>query len=306
MIEGYCIIVTKLRLYQGVVLYRSLRHHLGNPRVFMLCMDDETYEILGRMGLENVTLIHISELEDDLLRIKRAERKLNEYCWTMKPILLEHVLKRFCEVKRVHYLDADLCFFNSPKTFISEGKNYSVMLSKHNYIKQYGSVEEICGKYNSGYISFNGDEIGLHALQWWKLQCLHWCFDRVEAGRFGDQKYLDNLAREFPSVLDIHTPGVNIGPWNDARYKSSVVNGKVHINNVELIFYHFAGLRVLSKEEFAFVLSYNNNLFEHIYLPYIRILQEVIEQVSQIRPSFNGFSIEENRRGGIETIRVAR
>lgn len=306
MKNGFCIILTRLRLYQGIALYRSLRYHMNHPRIFMLCMDDESFEVLLKAGLENATLIHVAQIEDELLRMKKIERKLNEYCWTLKPILLEHVLHRYHDVDRATYVDADLCFFSDPTPVFTEGANDSVLLSRHNYMKNFHHIEEICGKYNSGFISFKKDEIGMTALQWWRHKCLDWCFDRVEHGKFGDQKYLDTLAVSFPNILEIKTPGVNIGPWNDGRYKTSIVNHKVYINNVALICYHFAGLRILSKEEFAFVLGYNKNLREHIYIPYIHVLQEVIHDVEKIKPQFHGFFIEEYRRAGAEILRISR
>ncbi|QEK12099.1 hypothetical protein FQB35_06760 [Crassaminicella thermophila] len=303
MKNGFCIIMTKYRLYQGIALYYSLNTIMKNLEIFILCIDEETYEILSKLNLINTTLVSIEEIENEVLLKKKIERPLNAYCWTLKPVFLEYVINKFKNINRITYIDSDMYFFNDPNPIFEEGAKYSVLLSPHNYTRSLKHLESICGKYNSGFISFKKDIEGLNALKWWKERCIEWCYDKVEEGKFGDQKYLDNIQSIFNNTYDIKTPGVNIGFWNHGRYKTTIINGKVYINNVQLICYHFAGLRLLSKKEVAFIIGFKKEFIRDIYNPYINTLQNVISKVKAIS-NFNGYFIDKKQVQGAIIHRV--
>jgi hypothetical protein len=300
MKNGFCVILTKYRVYQGIALYRSLHYKVKNPRLFMLCVDDEAYQVLSKLNLKNTSLIRIHEIENEILLVKKQERRLNEYCWTLKPFLLEYVLHKFLEIDWVTYVDADICFFSDIKPIFNQGANFSVLLSKHDYSGKYLEAKELCGTYNSGFLSFKRDENASNILQWWKERCLEWCYDRAEDGKFGDQKYLDRMPLIFPGVSEIQTPGVNIGPWNDSKYNFAVEGNKVYMNGKRLICYHFAGFRLLNKDEFALILDINKKLIPFVYKPYMLVLQNIISHIEAVNPLFNGFFIENNHRKRVQ------
>jgi hypothetical protein len=57
-------------------MYRSLLRYGGDFQLWIICFDDLTYELLNKLNLEKVTLITLSQFEDEeLLRIK-PERSL--------------------------------------------------------------------------------------------------------------------------------------------------------------------------------------------------------------------------------------
>ncbi|TCO79063.1 putative nucleotide-diphospho-sugar transferase [Marinisporobacter balticus] len=284
MEHGFCVILTKYRLFQGIALYHSLKNNMKDLKMFILCMDDETYEVLLKLNLENMMLIHVKEIENELLLIKKRERPLNAYCWTLKPIFLEHIINQVKDINQVTYLDADTYFFSDPSAILEEVANCSVLLSKHNFTRNLKSVESLCGKYNSGFVSFKRDENEFSALKWWKEKCLEWCDDKADKGKFGDQKYLDEIPLIFSGVCEIKTTGVNIGFWNHGRYKANIYNGKVHINNVALILYHFAGFRLLNEREFLFKVGFKKEFTSYIYDPYIKVLQGVIAHIKAVEP----------------------
>ncbi|WP_129597659.1 glycosyltransferase [Anaerophilus nitritogenes] len=298
MDNGFCIVVSKYRVYQGIVLIESLCENIENPQIFVLCMDHEGYEILSRYNKNNIKVISIYELEDEILLSKKRERSFTAYCWTLKPIFLEHIINHFSNLKRVTYLDADIYFLNDVKSIFKENINSSVLLSNHNYTKSLKKYEAICGKYNSGFISFKRDEKGLNALKWWKDKCLSWCSEVIEKERFGDQKYLDEMILLWDGVEEIQTIGTNIGFWNHGRYKTSIIEDKVYINNVPLIFYHFAGFRILNEQEFAFTIGFRNEFVNHVYLPYMKKIQESIKRVKDIFPNFPQYFYDRNQLKG--------
>jgi len=74
----------------------------------------------------------------------------------------------------------------------------------------------------------------------WQAQCLTWCFDRLEATRYGDQKYLDQWPNLFPHAIHIvQQTQLTLAPWN-ARFILEHAEA-----TFKPVFYHFAGLRLV-------------------------------------------------------------
>ena len=287
----FCTIISKLRVYQGIVLYRSLFYNTDQCKLYILCMDHETYSICCRMNLRNTILIGVEDIENKQLIMKKNERALNEYCWTLKPFFIEYVLKQCKPDEFVTYMDADMCFFNDPAPIYQNYGNSAVMLSEHDYFHTYANVESACGKYNSGFIIFKNEKSALEVLQWWQDKCLEWCYDMALDGKFGDQKYLDYMAVKFQNVSSIRTPGVNVAPWNEGKHVFKIIDNKISVDENKLICYHFSGFRIVSKDRAALVMG-DKRVHEIIHLPYISVIKSVIEDVKMVEPNFNGFSIE--------------
>lgn len=292
--NGLCVVLSKYRLYQGIALFRSLSAIYDSFKMFILCLDDETYEVLSLLNLDNVTLIKLYKLENRLLLEKKAERKLNEYCWTLKPLFLEYVMAN-ADLDRVTYIDADIYFFSDCNKIFEDAPKCSVLLSSHDFPKELNHISKRCGKYNSGFISFKKDRDGLKCLNWWKVKCLTWCSDKAEQGKFGDQKYLDNIPLLTKRVCEIKTPGVNIAPWNQKKYRFSINNGEVYANGHRLIFYHYCGLRIVDKDNCVLTLNIDKESIPIIYEPYIESIKKAIDDVEKVKPDFDGYYIEPER-----------
>lgn len=293
----FCSILTKYRLYQFIALYRSLQKQTDDLKVFVLCMDMETYEILSRLKLENAVLILLSHIENKELEAKKSERGMNEYCWTLKPIFLKYVLDSFSGIERATYIDADLYFFDAPEKIFNEYKRCSILLSKHDFLDVYKHVELQCGIYNSGFISFKADKNSIRCLEWWEEKCMEWCFDRLEDGKFGDQKYLEMMPSLYYGVCDIKIPGVNVAPWNQGKYSFKLIDGKPYVNDSKLIFYHFCGFRMVNTDEYALTVGYDNTLIEGIHDIYIQEIKNAIMEAEEVYPGFDGYFFEGGRIG---------
>jgi hypothetical protein len=153
---------------------------------------------------------------------------------------------------------------------------------------------EAFGLYNVGLLIFRNDAIGRECLAWWRARCIEWCYDRLEDGKFGDQKYLDDWPERFPGVAVIEHKGANLAPWNIARYRITERNGTVMVDENPLIFYHFHKLKMLGPHLVDTGLtdrraSLNRVVRRSIYAPYLRELREVIERagagINSIRPT---------------------
>lgn len=305
MINGFCIIISKYKLYQGIALYRSLVYNSSNVNVFILCVDEEAYQVCEAMCLKYAILLRTEDLNDERLMVVKQNRRLNEYCWTLKPFFLEHVLSKYNYLDSAMYLDADICFFNDPSPIFEVNNQYCALLSEHDFLEKNSLVEQNCGKYNSGLIVFKKCKTGLEILKWWEEKCIEWCYDGLDEGRFGDQKYLDLMPRLFEGVYSISVPGVNIAPWNEAKYGFNNKADKVYANNDKLICYHFCGLRLLNKNQFALLIGSQmpNSV---IHTPYTLVLQEVISDIERISPMFDGFFLESQFHNKPQIYRIGR
>ncbi len=293
--NAFCVILSKYRLYQGIALYRSLENHYPEFTMFILCVDEVTHNICSKLSLGKAILIKAEELYDKRLEEAKRNRRLNEYCWTLKPFFISHVLCNYEFVENAVSLDADIFFFHNPSPIFKRQGEYNVLLSEHNYLEKDAGVAKYCGIYNSGFIVFKKCSATMELLKWWEEKCIEWCFDGIGEGRFGDQKYLDFFEELFEGVKTITVPGVNIAPWNEDRYKFSEKNQEVYVNENRLIFYHYCGLRLIDKYVYALVIG-NQEINTYIHIPYTKMLKQIIADVEAIAPEFNGFSIEDHFR----------
>lgn len=295
----YCTVLSKKRIYQALALIRSLYKEMTEDfQFYILCVDDESYELMEKLNWKNIKVVHDKELGKKVKKLK-GNRKLHEYCWTLKSIFMEKVLELNPDIQRVTYMDSDLYFWNDPKAIFINQQQYSVLLTKENKAvskskkKKTQHPDEVTGQYNSGFISIVRDENGLAALNWWKERCLESCEISPSKGKFGDQKYLDDMPILFENVGDIETKGVNIGPWNFRYYHYHVKNEKVYINKHPLIFFHFSGLRIVDRSKIRLIHNSEKNT-PFIFKIYKYELQKVIDIVKKEVPDFDGFAKDED------------
>jgi hypothetical protein len=240
----YCTIFDRRYLVRSLALYRSLER--SDPQFVLraVCMDSVSSELLRRLSLSNLRIIPIEQIEesDPELRSVRAERSSWEYCWTATPAVCRYFLDTEPDVELLTYLDADLFIWSSPAPLFAELANDSILLIPH---RGPSKNDEECGVYNVGWITFRNDARGRAAVRWWRERCLEWCYDRIEPGRFGDQKYLDDLPTRFEGVRVSGLTAAGLGPWNDSRYElSAAAKGRPPLVGGEpLIYYHHTGIQ---------------------------------------------------------------
>lgn len=281
--------ISKYKLHQCVALCHSLEAVIKDKKAFqiiILCVDKKAYKILTKLQLKNVRLVQLDAVETDELRRVKESRRINEYCWTLKPVLLEYVLVSCSDIDQVIHLDADLFAFNDPIPIFEKQPKCSVLLSEHDFSQHHKKLEKAVGKTNSGIVSFKRDEQGLACMKWWKDRCVEWCYSWVEPDRFGDQKYLDQAPSLFSGVSYINTPGVNIAPWNDAKYTIALQNGMPFVDGNPLIIYHFCSFVMKNKTEYYIQFS-GCNPNPSIYNRYMKAVCKALEDIEIVAPSFN-------------------
>lgn len=284
----YCTYFDSRYLSRGLALYRSLRTHAPCSVLHVLCLDNATYDYLSAANLEGVFPIQLTQLEEwdaDLLRVKNS-RSTVEYYFTCTPAFILQLMSRVAGADSVTYVDADLYFYSTPAPIYDEIGDGSVGMIAHGFQDHLIQLE-VYGIYNVGFLFFRNDANGRQCIAWWRDRCLEWCYDRVEKGRFADQKYLDDWPSRFHKVVVIQHSGAGVAPWNQARYAISVRDGKTFADGSPLVFYHFHGLRLFSRHVWMHGLAdYGGRmtaaLQSRIYVPYIRELRRLNREISVV------------------------
>ncbi len=299
----FCTYFDRGFLAQGVALADSLRQHAAESVLWVLCLDDATEAVLARLAHPAIRTVSLRTLEsaDPELAQSRPGRTAVEYIFTLSPCWPRYLLRQHPDVPAVTYLDADTYWFASPATFLAALEEASVLLTEHRH-PPYLAHHARYGRFNVGILSFRNDEIGRACLDDWRERCIAWCHDRVEDGRYADQRYLDAWpARWGERVRVIGRPGINLAPWNWRAHVCSVpADGSVWVDHAPLELFHFARFRPLVGDWWfqSGQLEYGVmpwRLRQRIYGAYWRALREARRRIRRADPSF-AFETPHHRR----------
>lgn len=264
--EHYVTLFDSCFLPQGLALHTSLQRHAGTHTLWILCVDEEAYSVLTGLLLPNVRLIHVSNVETAELLAVKPTRTRGEYCWTLTPFAPRFVFEADASVQRVTYLDADLWFLRDPSVIFREfeASGKEVLITDHAYAPE-NDLSASSGRFCVQFLTVNR-EGGEAVRKWWEERCIEWCYARVEDGKFGDQKYLDDWPERFgQSVHVLADKELALAPWNASRFSSG-----------NSVFYHFHGLRIISARLVGLGLGRYRAptpVLHNIYRPYLRELR---------------------------------
>lgn len=271
--ENYVTLFDSLFLPQGLALHTSMQRHLSNYTLWILCVDDKTYEILTILNLPHVRLLQLSKLEtEDLLRVKPTRSK-GEYCWTLTPFTPRFVFAADSTVQRVTYIDADIWFRKSPSDIFNELEisKKSVLITDHAYAPEYDQ-SATSGQYCVQFMTFTRQS-GEPVRRWWEERCIEWCYARSEDGKFGDQKYLDDWPERFSEQVHVlNNKELTLAPWNATRFPYATS-----------VFFHFHGLRIVGDNKV--IIGFYNlpaPLIREVYIPYLADLKKATSTLEQI------------------------
>jgi hypothetical protein len=292
-------------LSRGLAMYESLKSHTDEFHLYIFAFDDQSFQILKTMNLNNITPVSLAEFETpELLGIKNGRTKA-EYCWTCTPSIISYLLKKY-HFPYCTYLDADLIFYSDPAVLIEEmiQNQKNVLITEHRFSPLAKLYEEKrAGRFCVQFVTFSNDSDSLEILEKWRLQCIDWCYARHEDGKFGDQKYLDEWPEKYQNIYILQHLGGGVAPWNLQQYKFNI-NGKSFLGKVnktgsyfKVVFYHFQYVKFIKNGVYDigwyFISSNFKSLF---YIPYLKKLQEIEIILSQTNLSyqtgFTGFKID--------------
>ncbi len=306
--ENYCTLFNSNYLSRGLNLYYSLKKVSKNFRLYIFAFDNLTLKYLTTKKLKNVTIISLYEFEDKELKKIKNKRTMTEYFWTCTGSTILYLFKKY-KLKSCTYLDADLYFYKDPKILIKEGNKSSCMITKHNYSKQYDQ-SKTSGIYCVQFMFFKNDYSGLKILKDWRKQCLKWCYNRFENGKFGDQKYLDNWTKKYKKVHISKHLGGGLAPWNIQKYKflgGNKMLKKDDETKFDMIFYHFHNLKFLRNGK-IYIGGYKieDQIKFKIYRPYFKKVYKLTKKLKKNK-LFKDFDFNESYySGGIFIFRLIK
>ena len=274
----FCTYFDSNYLARGLALHQSLEENSeGDFRFYVLCLNEEVEEALKKLNKQTIVPIPLSDVETwdvELLQAKQNRSRI-EYYFTQSPIFPLFVLEKFdCDI--VTYLDADLMFFASPEAIFEELGDKSIFITEHRFSPHLKKSIKF-GRFNVQCQSFRNDQAGISCLKRWREQCLEWCYDRLEDGKYADQKYLD----EWPDLYNEHLVissniGIGVASWNITSKPLQERNGTITVAGSPLVFYHFAGFEFISHHFVMTGAKSGVQFFRHapLFRRYIAALQK--------------------------------
>ena len=303
MTRHFCTYLDRRYLTRGLALADSLRRHVPDVRLWVLCLDEAAHAALSALNQPHIVPIALDDFErgDEPLQIAKGNRSLVEYYFTCTPSLPLFILRQQPQIEMVTYLDADLYFFASPEPLFAEIGNRSIAIIPHRFPESMRHWEK-CGIFNVGWLTFRRDANGLSCLEWWRERCLEWCYDRVEPDRFADQKYLDDWPQRFEGVHIIYHRGANVASWNVLGHSITRGRDGVLIDDQELIFFHFHHLKQRTSWLFdtdfpIHAVKPNRVVKRHIFSPYLDELERQGRVASRLTALDEAPAIRESLQG---------
>lgn len=232
-------------LPRGMVLHESLMWHSPESTLYVLCLSPECRQQLEQLALPHIVPLALEELEaaDPALAAAKADgRSLVEYYFTLSPCLPLYLLRTYA-IPEILQVDADGAFFADPMVIAPLLQGHSIGITGHRFPQDMLEGERF-GKYNVGFQWFSNDAEALRCLEWWRARCLEWCYDRLEADRYADQKYLDCWPALFDAI-EIPHKGLNVAPWNFSTFPMECHENTVYIEGDPLCYLHFHGVKHL-------------------------------------------------------------
>lgn len=287
----FCTLFDINYLLKGVVMLRTLRQNCASSHVYVLCMDEPCRRMLEQLGLPGLTCISLPEIENAELLEAKKSRNIAEYCWTLSSSLTAWVMDKYQDFDLITYLDADLMFYSSVEPLFEEIGNSSTAIIEHRFTPRLKYLEEN-GRFCVEWVTFRRDMEGQACLRRWRDQCIEWCYARLEGGRMGDQKYLDEWPTLYSSTHVLQHLGAGLAPWNYPNYRiQGNENEQIVVNGVPLIFYHFHQFQLLDDGSFDRVSAFYTKEIrppEEIYRLYEKHIKKAVFDVRLLVPGFSG------------------
>ncbi len=270
--EHYVTLFDSMFLPQGLALHASLERHAKPYTLWVLCMDDTTYEALERLQPPRLRTLRLASVETPELTRVKAQRTRGEFCWTITPFVPLFVFEADATVERVTYVDADLWFRRSPAPifgeFATSGKH--VLITDHHYAPEYDR-SATSGQYCVQFMTFRrGTSEPARAGLWVDGQRLP--DSDVDRERVIRARYLDDWPERFPGLVHVlQQPELLLAPWNATRFPYG-----------RAVAYHFHALMVQRRK---IVLSDGHvlptPLVRNVYAPYVSELKVIMERLRQ-------------------------
>jgi len=276
----FCTKLDHFYLDRGLALYSSLRKYHPDAELHLLALSEQAADFLESKSLPRLRVIRLQTLiasEPQLANV-RSTRTDAEFAFTLTPFLICETLKACSNDELAIYVDADMLFFGPVTEALEAHQAADVIMSRHNF-SDHMKEQQRYGIYNTGFTAFRKTSDGGKCAKWWAAQCLAWCHDRLENGKFADQKYIEQFPNIVPKAVGLDHPGVNCAPWNASGRRFEHKSGTTLVDKFPLILYHFAKVKRINASCIATrktVQGVKNarGLNRRVYKPYAKALED--------------------------------
>ena len=276
--QNFAIAISKYYVSRCLVLIESIIKYDVN--IFILCFDVEAEKLIKQnVNSKKIIIVNYKEIlnfDKSLKKINRS-RKLIDKIVTSRPIFLKYINNKF-KSKDIFLLDSDIYFFSNPRLLLKYTEKSSVAYSEHNFSRNEIELNKDYGEFNGGFVYIRFDKNGKKFLLSWSKLCKKWCEFDSKNGKFSDQKYLENLSKKINNLKILKRSEINLAPWNLEGKKIEFKKNQIYVNNNKLIFFHFHGLRQITKnlyilglENYKFVIS--NKIKNILFQKYVTNLK---------------------------------
>ena len=202
----YCTIITADHLHYALAVHRSVSRTRIDVAFKIFVVGNDLLINAHARTFAPAEIIPISTLCHNgygkQIHDKYAIHSLDNFRWSMKPVVLNHLLSAGYE--QAFFLDPDLYFFSDCTFLESHLMGNAVLLTPHwrSLRPEVDEANFAClqtsGLFNAGFIGVS--KAGRPAMDWWANACLYRCEKLPEEGLFVDQAYLDLLPAYFVTV----------------------------------------------------------------------------------------------------------
>jgi hypothetical protein len=264
-------------LLRGLALIASLREVGDRSPVIVVALDEDVERFFKAVPVTGTTLMTLPELEcadPDLLTI-RSGRSRVEYYFTLTSAIANFIMMSVPESSDqwLCYLDADLLFFSSPDGVFVEHVDANILITPHGFSPNLMHLSEY-GKFNVGFMAWRTNPVGRQCVSDYRNRCIEWCFDRVEDGKFADQKYLDTWPLDYAGVVELSGVPINVSYWNIGSFALTSEVDVLLLNEKKLIAWHFSGFT--TRDHWNYSLSHcageirsRPEVVSTVYAPYV-------------------------------------
>ena len=284
----YCTIFDDNYLARALALYESLMRVNASATFAFFCIDAKSARILTELELERAIIVSHDVFATAELLGLRAGRSQGEYCWTCKPFALLYLMRNVAAADWVVYVDTDMMFFADPDAALP-GPDAHYLLAPHGFHSGFAAHEKSAGRHNAGYVAARCSKQGEQAIGWWKDRCVESCSVIPTDTTFADQKYLDQFSELFPFGVSAHHKGLNVAPWNVENFSVETHSGRVYVDDVPLLLYHFQGLQLFDNGTASLYIGdmrIRDVLRAEIYQPHLVALLQAFAKIRGVDPAF--------------------
>ena len=267
-------------------MMQSLELH-SKEKVYwnILALDHETHNLLESLKKPNLRIW----LERDISSVDLFDLKLKrtyvEYCWSLASILLDFQIKNSIYQSQLVYVDADIFFYGDINKSLEVLKEGNIAIHEHRFSSKPEVNAKKVGRFNVGIIAGNYSIEFNKCIEEWKLKVIDECVLDTNSGKCGDQHYLNDWPDKFSGLRIMKSNGDGAGVWNLKNTKLHLESDKIFLDQDELIFFHFHGLKIyfLSKALTIFSPSPGYGIKKEYFPIYKAYLQSLVK----IRSNFD-------------------